>query len=68
MPSFSSGYYYRAVFGYIFKPGVSQRLAHTWFLEIALVHDISVCVSAPEVINYIHMILNQLNKYVSLEM
>ena len=40
---------------------------HTWFLEIAFVHDVAVCVSAPEAINYIHMIFNlynQLNKFV----
>ena len=45
---------------------------HAWFLEIAFVRDVSVfvcmCVSAPEAINYINMILNlynQLNKFVA---
>ena len=47
-----------------------RRLARGWFLEIAFVRDIGVCVcvSAPEVINYIHVILNlynQLNKFVA---
>ena len=38
-----------------------------WFLEIAFVHDVSMCVH-PEAINYIHVILNlynQLNKFVA---
>ena len=44
-----------------------------WFLKIAFVCDVGVCVcvSAPEAINYIHMIFylyNQLNKFVALEM
>ena len=50
--------------------------AHTWFLEIAFVRDVGmcvcvcvrVCVSAPKVINYIHVMLNlynQLNKFVA---
>ena len=43
--------------------------AHAWFLEIAFVCDVgvSVCVPAPEAINYIHVIFNlykQLNKFV----
>ena len=45
--------------------------ACAWFLKIAFVCDISVsvCVSAPEAINYIHVIFNlynQLNKFVTL--
>ena len=47
---------------------------YAWFLEIAFLRDVSmsvcvracVCVSTPEAINYIHMILylhNQLNKF-----
>ena len=55
----------------IVKPG-AQKLARTWFLEIASVRDVGmcvhVCVSALEAINYIHMILNlynQLNKFVA---
>ena len=48
-----------------------QRPAHTWFLEIALIRDVSmcVCVSTSKAINYIHVILNlfkQLNKFVML--
>ena len=46
--------------------------AHAWFFEIAFVHEVGmsvcVCVSAPEAINYIHMIFNlynQLNKFVT---
>ena len=40
-----------------------------WFLEIAFVHEVGVCVcvSVSESINYIHMIFNlynQLNKFV----
>ena len=45
----------------------SQRPVHTWFLEIAFVRDIGMCVSVPKAINYIHVILNlynQLNKFV----
>ena len=44
--------------------------ARAWFLEIAFVRDVSmcVCVSTPEAINYIHMIFNlynQLNEFVA---
>ena len=46
--------------------------ACSWFLEIAFVHNVNmcvrVCVSAPEAVNYIHVILNlynQLNKFVA---
>ena len=44
--------------------------AYDWFLEIAFVHEVGmlVCVSTPEAINYIHVILNlynQLNKFVA---
>ena len=43
--------------------------ARTWFLEIAFVCDISMCVCVyPEAINYIHVILNlynQLKKFVA---
>ena len=47
-----------------------QRPAHPWFLEIVFVYNdgVSVCVSVPEAINYIHVILNvynQLNKFVA---
>ena len=49
--------------------------ARAWFLEIAFVCKVGVsvyvCVSAPEAINYIHVIFNlynQLNKFVALEM
>ena len=49
----------------VFKPG-----ARRWFLEIAFVHEVgmSVCVSAPKAINYIHVVLNlynQLSKFVA---
>ena len=47
--------------------------ARTWFLEISFVREVSmfacVCVSAPETINYIHVIFNlynQLNKIVAI--
>ena len=42
--------------------------ARAWFLEIAFVCNVSMCVSAPEAINYIHVIFNlynQLNKFVA---
>ena len=44
--------------------------ARAWFLEIAFVREVGVCVcvSAPKAINYIHMIFilyNQLNKFVA---
>ena len=47
---------------------VGQRPACAWFLEIAFVHEVGVCVSAPKAINYIHVIFNlynQLNKFVT---
>ena len=44
-------------------------LACAWFLEIAFCPmSVCVCVSAPEAINYIHVILNlykQLNRFVT---
>ena len=43
------------------------KKAHTWFLEIAFVRDVGVCVCPPQTINYIHVIFNlynQLNKFV----
>ena len=47
--------------GVIFKPGVLAF--STWFLEITFACEVGVCVcvcvSAPEAINYIHVILNQ---------
>ena len=47
--------------------------AHAWFLEIAFVRNVGMCVRTcvcprPEAINYIHVILNlynQLNKFVA---
>ena len=54
----------------LFKPNMHQP--HGWFLEIAFVHDVSmcvhVCVPTPEAINYIHMIFNlynQPNKFIA---
>ena len=36
----------------IFKPGARRRRpARAWFLEIAFVREVGVCVSAPEGIN-----------------
>ena len=54
---------------------IPHGLACTWFLKIAFVRDIGVracvCVSAPEAINYIQVMIfnlyNQLNKFVALE-
>ena len=46
----------------LFKQGTRGRPACAWFLEIALVREVGmfacvrVCVSAPEAINYIHLI------------
>ena len=48
--------------GTVFKPGEGRRAPD--FLKLC------VCVSAPEAINYIHVILNQynqLNKFVTFE-
>ena len=47
------------------KPGARRPKARAWFLEIAFVREVGmcacVCVSAPEAINYIHVILNLYN-------
>ena len=42
--------------------------ASAWFLEIAFVRNVGMCVSTPKAVNYIHVILNlynQLNKFVA---
>ena len=57
------------IVGFSFKPGARRANARSWFLEIAFVRDVAmcvrarVCVSAPEAINYIYVISRVHNKY-----
>ena len=57
MAGFSNSADYKVVF----KPGAWP--AHTWFLEklFLSVMSVCVCVSAPETINYIHVIFKLYN-------